>query len=80
MEITSLVRVVVSFLIVIFFLLSSLYFIKKKSGFMVSESERLKVLDKILIDNQNKIILISIDTKEILIIISVTQIDHIELE
>ena len=80
MEITSLVRVVVSFLIVIFFLLSSLYFIKKKSGFMVSESERLKVLDKILIDNQNKIILISIDTKEILIIISGTQIDHIELE
>jgi flagellar biogenesis protein FliO len=79
MEITSLVRVVVSFLIVIFFLLSSLYFIKKKSGFMVSESERLKVLDKILIDNQNKIILISIDTKEILIIISGTQIDHIEL-
>jgi hypothetical protein len=46
---------------------------------MVSESERLKVLDKILIDNQNKIILISIDTKEILIIISGTQIDHIEL-
>ena len=80
MEITSLVRVVVSFLIVIFFLLSSLYFIKKKSGFMVSESERLKVLDKILIDNQNKIILISIDTKEVLIIISGTQIDHIELE
>ena len=80
MEITSLARVVVSFLIVIFFLLSSLYFIKKKSGFMVSESERLKVLDKILIDNQNKIILISIDTKEILIIISGTQIDHIELE
>ena len=79
MEITSLVRVVVSFLIVIFFLLSSLYFIKKKSGFMASESERLKVLDKILIDNQNKIILISIDTKEILIIISGTQIDHIEL-
>jgi flagellar biogenesis protein FliO len=79
MEITSLARVVVSFLIVIFFLLSSLYFIKKKSGFMVSESERLKVLDKILIDNQNKIILISIDTKEILIIISGTQIDHIEL-
>jgi len=79
MEITSLVRVVVSFLIVIFFLLSSLYFIKKKSWFMVSESERLKVLDKILIDNQNKIILISIDTKEILIIISGTQIDHIEL-
>jgi len=79
MEITSLVRVVVSFLIVIFFLLSSLYFIKKKSGFMVSESERLKVLDKILIDNQNKIILISIDTREILIIISGTQIDHIEL-
>jgi len=79
MEITSLVRVVVSFLIVIFFLLFSLYFIKKKSGFMVSESERLKVLDKILIDNQNKIILISIDTKEILIIISGTQIDHIEL-
>ena len=79
MEITSLVRVVVSFLIVIFFLLSILYFIKKKSGFMVSESERLKVLDKILIDNQNKIILISIDTKEILIIISGTQIDHIEL-
>jgi len=79
MEITSLVRVVVSFLIVILFLLSSLYFIKKKSGFMVSESERLKVLDKILIDNQNKIILISIDTKEILIIISGTQIDHIEL-
>jgi len=79
MEITSLVRVVVSFLIVIFFLLSSLYFIKKKSEFMVSESERLKVLDKILIDNQNKIILISIDTKEILIIISGTQIDHIEL-
>jgi len=79
MEITSLARVVVSFLIVIFFLLSSLYFIKKRSGFMVSESERLKVLDKILIDNQNKIILISIDTKEILIIISGTQIDHIEL-
>ena len=79
MEITSLVRVVVSFLIVIFFLLSSLYYIKKKSWFMVSESERLKVLDKILIDNQNKIILISIDTKEILIIISGTQIDHIEL-
>ena len=79
MEITSLVRVVVSFLIVIFFLLSSLYFIKKKSGFMVSESERLKVLDKILIDNQYKIILISIDTKEMLIIISGTQIDHIEL-
>jgi len=79
MEITSLVRVVVSFLIVIFFLLSSLYFIKKKSWFMVSESERLKVLDKILIDNQNKIILISIDAKEILIIISGTQIDHIEL-
>ena len=79
MEITSLARVVVSFLIVIFFLLSSLYFIKKKSGFIVSESERLKVLDKILIDNQNKIILISIDTKEILIIISGTQIDHIEL-
>jgi len=79
MEITSLARVVVSFLIVILFLLSSLYFIKKKSGFMVSESERLKVLDKILIDNQNKIILISIDTKEILIIISGTQIDHIEL-
>jgi len=79
MEITSLARVVVSFLIVIFFLLSSLYFIKKKSGFMVSESERLKVLDKIQIDNQNKIILISIDTKEILIIISGTQIDHIEL-
>ena len=79
MEITSLARVVVSFLIVIFFLLSSLYFIKKRSGFMVSESERLKVVDKILIDNQNKIILISIDTKEILIIISGTQIDHIEL-
>jgi len=79
MEITSLVRVVVSFLIVILFLLSSLYFIKKKSWFMVSESERLKVLDKILIDNQNKIILISIDTREILIIISGTQIDHIEL-
>lgn len=40
---------------------------------------RLKVLDKIIFDNQNKMFLISIDSKEILVIVSGAQIKHIEL-
>jgi hypothetical protein len=79
MEITSLIRVIISFLVVVFLLILSLNLIKKRSGLMPQAGGRLKVLDKIIFDNQNKMFLISVDSKEILVIVSGAQIKHIEL-